>query len=75
MKSHRIDEWSKNGVTVGSEVDVDRIADDAVLHPGCRIRGAETSIGPGLGVATPYWTILWSPMRSARRPPRSKNSQ
>jgi UDP-N-acetylglucosamine/UDP-N-acetylgalactosamine diphosphorylase len=47
MKSHRIDEWSKNGVTIGSEVDEERIADDVVLHPGCRVRGAETSIGPG----------------------------
>ncbi|MFA6172518.1 MAG: hypothetical protein WC334_08555 [Kiritimatiellales bacterium] len=35
------------GVFIGSEVDPARIASDAVIHPGCRIRGAKTSIGPG----------------------------
>ena len=47
MKHRRIDEWVKAGVTLGDEVDVSRIADDVVIHPGCRIRGEETSIGPG----------------------------
>lgn len=37
----------KAGVSIGDEVDVSRIADDVVIHPDCRIRGAETSIGPG----------------------------
>ena len=47
MKHRRIDEWAKAGVVVGAEVDVSRIADDVVLHAGCRIRGEETSIGSG----------------------------
>jgi UDP-N-acetylglucosamine/UDP-N-acetylgalactosamine diphosphorylase len=47
MKHRRIDEGLKTGVFIGDEVDVSRIADDVVIHPGCRIRGADTSIGPG----------------------------
>lgn len=49
------DEWLKAGVFVGDEVDPTRIAEDAVIHPGCRIHGAETSIGPGciLGAEAP----------------------
>ena len=55
MKHRTKDEWAKAGVVVGVEVDVDRIADGVVIHPGCRIRGAETSIGPGsiLGAEAP----------------------
>jgi UDP-N-acetylglucosamine/UDP-N-acetylgalactosamine diphosphorylase len=34
-------------VTVSPEVDVRRIAPGVVLHPGCRLSGADTSIGPG----------------------------
>jgi hypothetical protein len=33
-------------VFIAEDVDLDRIASDVVLHPGCRIRGAATSIGP-----------------------------
>lgn len=35
------------GVFIGPEVDPARIAPDVTIHPGCRIRGAKTSIGPG----------------------------
>lgn len=34
-------------VYVGPDVDPGRIAPGVVIHPGCRIRGAGTSIGPG----------------------------
>lgn len=37
----------ERGVFIGEEVDCSRIAADAQLHPGSRILGAETSIGPG----------------------------
>ncbi|MEN7972548.1 MAG: UDP-N-acetylglucosamine pyrophosphorylase [Verrucomicrobiota bacterium] len=47
MKQGKIDEWHELGVSVGDEVDISRIAADAVIHPGCRIRGEKTSIGPG----------------------------
>ncbi len=47
MKHRRINEWLKVGVVIGEEVDVSRIATDVTIHSGCRIRGAETSIGPG----------------------------
>lgn len=55
MNHRSIDEWKAAGVLVGAEVDLSRIADDAVIHPGCRILGAETSIGPGciLGAEAP----------------------
>ena len=45
----------KEGVFIGPEVDLTRIAPDAIIHPGCRIRGAKTSIGPGsvLGAEAP----------------------
>ena len=35
------------GVTFTPEVDPARISTDAVIHPGCRISGKSTSIGPG----------------------------
>jgi len=47
MKHRRKDEWAKAGIAIGAEVDISRIADDVVIHPGCRIRGEETSLGPG----------------------------
>ena len=37
----------RRGVEIGEEVDPSRISESAVIHPGCRILGAETSIGPG----------------------------
>ena len=42
-------------IHVDDDVDVDRIAPGAVIYPGCRIRGARTSIGPGsaLGAEAP----------------------
>lgn len=47
MKHRRIDEWAKAGIAIGAEVDISRIADDVVIHPASRIRGAETSMGSG----------------------------
>lgn len=41
------DALAKKGIVLGSEVDKARIATDAVIHPGCRIHGEKTSIGPG----------------------------
>ena len=46
MTHRSIDEWRQAGVTIGEEVDPERIAPDVVIHPGCRILGAKTSIGP-----------------------------
>jgi UDP-N-acetylglucosamine/UDP-N-acetylgalactosamine diphosphorylase len=42
-------------VEVGAEVDPERIAPGVVIHTGCRIAGAQTSIGPGseLGAEAP----------------------
>lgn len=42
-------------VELGSDVDPQRIAPGAVIHTGCRILGARTSIGPGceLGAEAP----------------------
>jgi len=40
-------EGLRPGVEIGEEVDPARIAESATIHPGCRIRGAKTSIGPG----------------------------
>jgi bifunctional UDP-N-acetylglucosamine pyrophosphorylase/glucosamine-1-phosphate N-acetyltransferase len=42
-------------VEVGDEVDPERIAPGVVIHSGCRITGARTSIGPGseLGAEAP----------------------
>jgi hypothetical protein len=34
-------------IFTGSEVDPARIAPGVLIHPGCRIRGEKTSIGPG----------------------------
>jgi len=47
MKHRRTDEWAKAGIVIGAEVDISRIADDVVIHPACRIRGKETSMGSG----------------------------
>lgn len=41
------EDWLKLNVFLGDEVDPLRIADDAMIHPGCRINGTSTSIGPG----------------------------
>lgn len=51
----RLDAWAGKGVHIGADVVPDRIAPDAVIHPGCRIAGAETSIGSGcvLGAEAP----------------------
>jgi len=34
-------------VHIDSSVNMDRISPEAIIHPGCRIYGANTSIGPG----------------------------
>lgn len=46
MKERSIEAWLKRGVYIGEEVDLTAIADRAVIHPGCRISGSTTSIGP-----------------------------
>jgi hypothetical protein len=55
MKDRRKEDWQKSGVVVGDEVLSERIATDVIIHAGCRISGAETSIGPGcvLGAEAP----------------------
>ncbi len=49
------DAFAQRGFFIGPEVDPARIAPDAEIYPGCRIRGAKTSIGPGsaLGAEAP----------------------
>ena len=47
MKDRRADEWLKAGISLSEEVDIANIADDVVIHPGCRISGSTTSIGSG----------------------------
>ncbi len=47
MRHRKKDEWLKMGVVIGEEVDPSRMAKDVILHPGCRIQGAKTSIGSG----------------------------
>jgi UDP-N-acetylglucosamine/UDP-N-acetylgalactosamine diphosphorylase len=44
-----------SSVQIDADVDPARIAAGVVIHPGCRIRGAKTAIGPGceLGRETP----------------------
>jgi UDP-N-acetylglucosamine/UDP-N-acetylgalactosamine diphosphorylase len=46
------DEWEAAGVLIARDVDVARIAEDAEIHPGSRISGSETSIGPGSTVGS-----------------------
>lgn len=55
MTSEHIAELKLNGVFVADDVDSRNIADDVNLHPGSRIYGAQTSIGPGceLGAEAP----------------------
>lgn len=42
-------------VSISPEVDLKNIAEGVVIHPGCRVRGRATSMGPGcvLGEETP----------------------
>ena len=47
MKQRTTAEWKQAGVELAPEVDHSKIAADAVIHAGCRIRGADTAIGPG----------------------------
>jgi UDP-N-acetylglucosamine/UDP-N-acetylgalactosamine diphosphorylase len=48
-------EWQEAGVFIGDEVDLSRIADGVVLHPGSRIQGSETALASGceLGAEAP----------------------
>jgi UDP-N-acetylglucosamine/UDP-N-acetylgalactosamine diphosphorylase len=46
MKHRTSEDWMKAGVEIGSDVDCARISPDAMIFAGCRIQGAETSIGP-----------------------------
>ena len=47
MTQRSREEWSRQGVEIAGEVDLSRIAGDAVIHSGSRIEGSDTSIGPG----------------------------
>ena len=38
---------ASGGLFIAPDVSFDRIAPDVVLHPGCRLSGADLSIGPG----------------------------
>jgi hypothetical protein len=38
---------SPSTVYIGEDVDPARVAPGVVIHPGCRVRGSQTSIGPG----------------------------
>jgi UDP-N-acetylglucosamine/UDP-N-acetylgalactosamine diphosphorylase len=55
MTQRTLAEWRDAGVDIADEVDAARISADVVIHSGCRIRGARTSIGPGceIGVEAP----------------------
>jgi hypothetical protein len=55
MKDRRKEEWQKLGVVISDDDRTERIAGDVIIHGGCRISGAETSIGPGsvLGAEAP----------------------
>jgi hypothetical protein len=52
---NKVDEWVRRGarifapqsVEMGDEVDLERLSADVVVHAGCRIFGARTSVGPG----------------------------
>jgi UDP-N-acetylglucosamine/UDP-N-acetylgalactosamine diphosphorylase len=46
MTTETMNKLARAGVSFSSDVNPDQIADTAVIHPGCRISGAETSIGP-----------------------------
>ncbi|MEI6892422.1 MAG: hypothetical protein V5783_09645 [Pontiella sp.] len=50
-----ITDWKTAGVQIRDDVDCSRIAPDAVIHPGSRILGADTSIAAGciLGAEAP----------------------
>ncbi|MBU0677701.1 MAG: UDP-N-acetylglucosamine pyrophosphorylase [Verrucomicrobia bacterium] len=41
-----------SSVQIREDVQIERIAPDVVIHPGCRIRGADTSIGPGCEIGS-----------------------
>jgi len=47
MKQRTMAEWIQAGVELADEVDASKISADAVIHAGCRISGANTSIGSG----------------------------
>ena len=47
MRHRRGEEWLKKGVVIADDVNPESIAADARIYPGCRIRGRDTSIGPG----------------------------
>lgn len=52
------DAWLKKSVEIATDVDISRIADDALIHRGCRIAGSETSIGPGSVIGAEAPVIL-----------------
>jgi UDP-N-acetylglucosamine/UDP-N-acetylgalactosamine diphosphorylase len=55
MKQRTREDWRKDGVTVGNDVDLQKIEGDVVIHPGSRIQGEKTSIASGciIGAETP----------------------
>lgn len=55
MTNEALNKLADAGVVFSADVNPEKIADSAVIHPGCRISGAETSIGPDciLGAEAP----------------------
>ncbi|HSR88297.1 MAG TPA: hypothetical protein VLL07_05045 [Pontiella sp.] len=55
MKQRTREDWWKEGVAIGKDVDPENIANDVVIHPGCRVQGRKTSIASGcvLGAEAP----------------------
>ncbi len=55
MTAEQIAALRGNKVEIAAEIPPEKIADDAVIYPGCRLSGSATSIGPGcvLGAESP----------------------
>jgi UDP-N-acetylglucosamine/UDP-N-acetylgalactosamine diphosphorylase len=52
MKQRTREDWRKDGVAVGDNVDPANIAGDVIIHPGSRVLGRQTSIAAGCVLGT-----------------------